>query len=133
MAFILPERLQQGIQESLPVIPNNGNPGGANNMPAAAQEQQAAPPDPYAWLQPSPYMNNVQDLLAKYSEYVDVLYSEMTQPQEKGMYNQVVRDGNFHVQPVDDTGLPLGSNAYTYPVPNDLNESPLRLPLLPGE
>ena len=130
MAYILPERLQQGIQESLPVLPNNGNPGGANNMPAAEQSQQAAPPDPYAWLQPSPYMQTVTEMLAN-SSILEQLLSEIENPQEKQLYNQVVRDGNFHIMPLNDSGLPLGSNAYTYPVGNDLNESPLRLPILP--
>ena len=130
MAYILPQSLQQGIQESLPVIPNNGNPGGANNMPAAEQSQQAAPPDPYAWLQPSPYMQTVTEMLAN-SSVLEQLLSEIENSQEKQLYNQVVRDGNFHIMPLNDSGLPLGSNAYTYPVGNDLNESPLRLPILP--
>ena len=130
MAYILPQSLQQGIQESLPVIPNNGNPGGANNMPAAEQSQQAAPPDPYAWLQPSPYMQTVTEMLAN-SSVLEQLLSEIENPQEKQLYNQVVRDGNFHIMPLNDSGLPLGSNAYTYPVGNGLNESPLRLPILP--
>ena len=130
MAYILPQSLQQGIQESLPVIPNNGNPGGANNMPAEEQSQQAAPPDPYAWLQPSPYMQKVTEMLAN-SSVLEQLLSEIENPQEKQLYNQVVRDGNFHIMPLNDSGLPLGSNAYTYPVGNDLNESPLRLPILP--
>lgn len=59
--------MQRNAQEALPVMPNNGNPGGAYNMPAQApQEQQPAPPppDPYAFLKPSPYMDGVRAILA---------------------------------------------------------------------
>lgn len=59
--------MQQVGQERLPVMPNNGNPGGANNMP---QTQQPAAPQPaaptgmdrYAWLKPSPAMSNLRAL-----------------------------------------------------------------------
>jgi hypothetical protein len=132
VAYILPQSLQQGIQESLPVLPNNGNPAGANNMPAAEQSQQAAPPDPYAWLKPSKYMDQVTEMLAN-SDVLEQLLQEVENPQQGQLYNQVVRKGNFHVQPLNDFGLPLGNNDYTYPVGNDLNESPLRTPILPGE
>ena len=50
--------MQVNVQTGLPVIPNNGNPAGAYNMPqhlGGAMPAQAAP-DPYAWLQPSPAM-----------------------------------------------------------------------------
>lgn len=132
MAYILPERLQQGIQESLPVIPNNGNPGGANNMPASPQGEQAAPPDPYAWLKPSPYMEKVTEMLAD-SSVLEQLLHDIENPEQGQLYNQVVRQGNFHIQPLNDFGLPLGNNDYTYPVGNSLDESPLRTPILPGE
>ena len=132
MAYILPQSLQQGIQESLPVIPNNGNPGGANNMPAEEQSQQAAPPDPYAWLKPSPYMDSVTEMLAN-SDVLEQLLQEIENPEQGQLYNQVVREGDFHIQPLNDFGLPLGNNAPTFRVPNSLNDSPLRTPILPGE
>lgn len=47
--------IQQNAQAALPVIPNNGNPGGAHNMPQ----------DRFAWLQPSEAMVNVQKFLAE--------------------------------------------------------------------
>lgn len=54
--------MQVNAQHRLPVTPNNGNPAGAYNMPHA-QEQAQQPADPYAWLQPSPFMNSlVEDL-----------------------------------------------------------------------
>lgn len=56
--------MQANIQGELPVIPNNGNPGGAHNMPHMAQQEQVqAPPDPYAWLKPSPFMDTAKQLL----------------------------------------------------------------------
>lgn len=133
MSVILPQSLQEGIQTSLPIIPNNGNPGGANNMPAAEQEQAAQPPDPYAWLQPSPFMADIGTMLKQQSEYVDRLWEQMNNPQDQNKFNPVVRDGQWHYMPLNDFGLPLGSNAPTWPMVNELEESPQRLPVLPGE
>lgn len=130
MAYILPQSLQQGIQESLPVIPNNGNPAGANNMPASSQEEQATPPDPYAWLQPSPYMQKVTEMLAN-SSVLENLLQEIENPSEQQFYNPVVRDGQFHTMPINDYGLPLGSNAYTYPHRDWRTTSPQYMPVLP--
>lgn len=132
MSVILPERLQQGIQESLPVIPNNGNPNGANNMPAAQQSQQAAP-DPYAWLQPSPFMEEVGSMLADYSDYVDRLVESTINPQSEQLFNPVVRNGNWHVQPLNDMQLPLNGRDMTVPMPDALEAAPQYAPILPGE
>jgi hypothetical protein len=61
--------MQANAQGALPVLPNNGNPGGAYNMPHAAADQQAQPPapDPYAWLQPSPFMQSASQMLEQMS------------------------------------------------------------------
>ena len=68
--------MQQVVQEGLPVIPNNGNPGGAYNMPHAPQlpgqpQPVVAQPmtqpqlsDRYPWLRPTQSMDNVRNLLA---------------------------------------------------------------------
>ena len=130
MAYILPERLQQGIQESLPVIPNNGNPGGANNMPAEEQSQQAAPPDPYAWLKPSPYMDKVTEMLAN-SDMLEKLLQDIENPSEQQLYNTVVRDGEWHTMPINDYGIPVGSNVFTYPQIQPLRQAPQYVPILP--
>lgn len=55
-------QMQQTAQANVPVISNNGNPNGANNMPAMT----ALPPVTSAvpWMQPSPYMENIQQMLA---------------------------------------------------------------------
>ena len=126
MAVILPQALQQGIQESLPIIPNNGNPGGANNMPASAPAEQAPAPDPYAWLQPSPHMDSVGKMLEQYSQYVDTLYEDLNNPQNKELFNPVIRNGQWHYQPLNDFGLPLGNNDPTFPMRQEV-------PILPGE
>lgn len=75
--------MQANAQQALPVIPNNGNPMGANNMPAARGSilpQQPtggydssgiipanAKPSPMAerfpWLRPSASMDNVRQFL----------------------------------------------------------------------
>lgn len=74
--------MQRNAQEALPIIPNNGNPGGANNMPRAAappmsvplpaQQRAPAPPmaapqqpveDKWGWLKASPAMSNVRKML----------------------------------------------------------------------
>lgn len=61
--------MQQNAQAALPVIPNNGNPNGANNMPAAAGAPAVAGggggADKYPWLQPSDSMNTLQRLLSR--------------------------------------------------------------------
>lgn len=62
-------RMQSNAQAALPVSPNNGNPGGAYNMPHGGQQAQpAAPSDPWPWLQPSPFMQSLQQDLASRSE-----------------------------------------------------------------
>ena len=130
MAYILPQSLQQGIQESLPVIPNNGNPGGANNMPAEEQSQQAAPPDPYAWLKPSPYMDKVTEMLAN-SDMLEKLLQDIENPSEQQLYNPDERDGEWHTMPINDYGIPVGSNVFTYPQIQPLRQAPQYVPILP--
>ena len=58
--------MQRNAQASLPVIPNNGNPAGAYNMPHSKEgAASAAPSGPdLSWLQPSSHMQNVQSRLA---------------------------------------------------------------------
>lgn len=62
--------IQPDAQAALPVIPNNGNPRGAFNMPARDATEAAVTRPPavqkdFSWLQPSQYMRNVQDMLAQ--------------------------------------------------------------------
>lgn len=58
--------LQANAQANLPVIPNNGNPGGAHNMPHSGQEgaAPAAPSYPYPWMAPSQHMENIKRRIA---------------------------------------------------------------------
>ena len=48
--------MQRNTQQANPVIPNNGNPGGANNMPQQTQEPEKPSGPDLSWLQPSPAM-----------------------------------------------------------------------------
>lgn len=48
--------MQRNTQQANPVIPNNGNPGGANNMPQQTQEPEKPSGPDLSWLQPSPTM-----------------------------------------------------------------------------
>lgn len=61
--------MQQNAQAALPVIPNNGNPHGANNMPdnpegpvGAAVSSSPYFPD---WMKPSPSMDLIYKMLAQ--------------------------------------------------------------------
>lgn len=61
--------MQQNAQAALPVIPNNGNPQGANNMPTSQPTQLpvVAGPRPtehyYPWMAPSPAFGTIQGRL----------------------------------------------------------------------
>lgn len=63
--------MQQNAQSALPVIPNNGNPAGAHNMPqqqaygsVATARPEVASPYFYPWLGPSPYMESIKSRLS---------------------------------------------------------------------
>lgn len=57
--------VRSNAQTSLPFIPNNGNPNGANNMRSAMPEDTQTLNGRYSWLQPSPHMNAVTEMLNK--------------------------------------------------------------------
>lgn len=58
--------VQQDAQAAVPVIPNNGNPNGAYNMPSAQGQEPASPAGPdLSWLQPSQQMQGITELLNK--------------------------------------------------------------------
>lgn len=72
--------LQQNAQAALPVIPNNGNPGGAYNMqPARMGEPTPTGPD-LSWLAPSPYMTNVQNTITAMQQRI-AQQQQQVQPQ----------------------------------------------------
>lgn len=100
--------IQPNAQAGLPVMPNNGNPGGVYNMPAQAQQVANAAPSVaavkpgYEWLLPSPAMNTVQAILQRQKEML-----EQAPPNMSGKYNTMVRDGEFVDEMLDESGLPL--------------------------
>lgn len=99
--------VQQGIQSQLPVIPNNGNPGGAYNMPqqvASIAPQQQVQQNPLQWVEPSEYMTNVKQMLADQAER---LIQNTQHPTTQGRFTPVTKEGEFFIMPMDDYGLPL--------------------------
>lgn len=75
--------MQQDAQAALPVIPNNGNPGGVYNAP---QTGGVVPPQPvpiqqtggnqapqhfYPWMRPSPHMDAIRQMLGQRMQTVD--------------------------------------------------------------
>lgn len=141
MAVILPQSMQSDLQSSLPIVPNNGNPAGAHNMPQAEQTggaASAAPSDPYEWLKPSRYMDEVNALLGQQDAMLEQSLFELKNPQANQMYNLQVNDGQFDVVPLNDYGMTIGATAYddvplTYPLPNEAITVPQYLPILPGD
>lgn len=138
MAVILPQSMQEDIQSSLPITPNNGNPAGAYNMASAAPQQQQVPNDPYAWLQPSPYMELVNEVISNGKSAIEVMaMSSLFTPSidSKG-FNILVKDGNYKMQPVDEYGLAIPSDegpTYEWELPSGYDGMPQYSPILPGE
>ena len=125
MAVVLPQSIQSDVQSALPVIPNNGNPAGAYNMPQAGQQEQAAPVnDPFAWLKPSVYMEEVKTRLANWDQEVQAGIERIMMPQERGLYNPVLNAQGQGYVPVTDDGLPIMTTQYKQAV---------NAPIIPGE
>jgi hypothetical protein len=118
--------IQQNIQGQLPVIPNNGNPAGAYNMPQMASVGAAppvAPPNPYQWVEPSQSMVNVRQMLAKQAERIAF---EAEHPTNNTGFNLITRPDGFNLMPVDDTGLPLSRQVPIVPLrtQQQINQNP---------
>lgn len=99
--------MQANAQASLPVIPNNGNPNGAYNAPRAAQgtmlDRQR--PKHYSWLDPSPAMQQLTQMLGDRQQYLNTRLGEIRQ------------------QPLPQPNMPL-------PVPQP-QQMPQQLPTMP--
>ena len=110
--------LQENAQGNLPVIPNNGNPGGAYNMASAEPEGQMPSPqvNPLAWLQPSEYMTNVKQILEQQAAKLTA------PPQTKQSYDLITDQRGFFASPTDDYGIPVMPDSVGYPI----EEAPLR-------
>jgi hypothetical protein len=124
--------IQQNIQGQLPVIPNNGNPAGAYNMPQVASvgaPQQVAPPNPYQWVEPSQSMTNVREMLAKQAER---LAFETEHPTNNTGFNLITRPDGFNLMPIDDNGLPLSRQVPIVPLrtQQQIQQNP-NAPILP--
>lgn len=75
--------MQANAQAALPVMPNNGNPGGAHNMPQQNGAAPAAPTGPdLSWLKASPAMEQLRASSAQRQKFLDGrLASIRQQPQ----------------------------------------------------
>lgn len=116
--------LQSNAQDALPVIPNNGNPGGANNMPqnnqvASTDNTPPPPPNPYQWLEPSPAVASTNKLL-----------EEMAAKLRRDMYNESLSESKYRLIPHADgsTEAQLLTNDGSEFDPYNLNNM---LPLIP--
>lgn len=108
--------IQQDIQGQMPVIPNNGNPGGAYNMPqqvASIAPQQQVQQNPLQWVEPSESMTNIRQLLA---DQADRLIQNISHPTTKGRFAPYVKDGEFFIMPLDDHDLPLSPEVPIVPM-----------------
>lgn len=132
MAVVLPQSIQSDVQSALPVIPNNGNPGGAYNMPhsPAEQQQQVAAPDPFAWLKPSSYMEEVKNRLANWDQEVQEGIERIMLPQENGYYNPAVGPYGTGFVPVTDDGLPIMTNQHRQATGIPFAEEDPNIPLI---
>lgn len=89
--------MQVNAQGALPVIPNNGNPGGAHNMPQGTQVASVTPPpNPYQWLEPSPAMQSTQQMLSEQAEQI-----------KKGLYNEQLSEMKYRMMPKADGSTPI--------------------------
>lgn len=103
--------IQQDIQGQLPVIPNNGNPGGAYNMPqqvaSTGPVPQQAPANPLAWVEPSEYMTNIKQLLQQ--QMMD-LSNTRQQAYDTGPANVGFHNGQLGQPLTDAQGIPVDSD-----------------------
>jgi hypothetical protein len=126
--------MQQQAQSNLPVIPNNGNPNGVYNNPRAAQPNELpmrrrfSGEHMYPWLNPSPSMGNIWELLSKplippRMGFGNETMTPMPQPEQKPIPDPRVGFGNETMTPI------------TKPVPNPTmgfgNETMVPLPQRP--
>lgn len=99
--------MQANAQASLPVIPNNGNPGGAYNAPRPVNPGggMARKAQDFSWLEPSPAMQQLTQMLGDRQQYLNTRLGEIRQ------------------QPLPQPNMPL-------PVPQP-QQMPQQLPTMP--
>ena len=71
--------MQRNTQQANPVIPNNGNPGGANNMPQQTQEPEKPSGPDLSWLQPSPAMQSLTQYMPQRQSQLDQVLQQIRQ------------------------------------------------------
>lgn len=125
--------MQVNAQAALPIIPNNGNPAGAYNMPA--QAQPAAPMAPVgpdlSWLQPSQSMTMFQQGMQQRQQQLDMQRQQMYAPVQPTPVQPIAQ---APVMPVMPQGTMLPS-APVLPQPNPAmrqQESSIVQPVMPN-
>ena len=123
--------MQANTQAQLPVIPNNGNPGGAYNMASAEPATAGLPsnPNPLAWMEPSEYMMNIKQLLAMQAQ-------DLAQPKTDNMnYNIMATPQGFNLQPLDDNQMQLDETLPSLPMSNpySVQDPNTGLPVMPAQ
>lgn len=82
--------MQANAQTALPVMPNNGNPGGVYNTPAPVAQQPQVPPvvaprNDYSWLKASPAMDVVRSMLKPTAPPAQQLQQQVAVPQQNNI------------------------------------------------
>lgn len=75
------QSMQANAQANLPVIPNNGNPNGAYNMPRTPPTRTVPTPKPaqFSWLEPSPAMQQLQETMQQRQQYLNAMLGQIRQ------------------------------------------------------
>lgn len=106
--------VQQSIQSQLPVVPNNGNPGGAYNMQQVASAEPVptnfrTSPNPFQWVEPSEYMENIRYILDR---QMKELADPVQQAYNKGNLIPSFNNGQMGYIATDDTGVPVAEESF---------------------
>lgn len=112
MAYL--PNIQENAQAALPVIPNNGNPGGVYNMPQLASAEtpkQQQQNDTLAWMNPSPYMENINQLLQRQAQ--DIV-DQKNNPYKKEQFQVVPTGEGWMFRPINDYDLPISRDNIHY-------------------
>lgn len=75
------QSMQANAQANLPVIPNNGNPNGAYNMPRTPSTRTVPTQKPaqFSWLEPSPAMQQLQETMQQRQQYLNAMLGQIRQ------------------------------------------------------
>lgn len=104
--------MQQNAQAAVPVIPNNGNPAGAYNMPQTGQTPPTPTGPDLSWLQPSTAMQEVNATLQALQKNIDATRQQAGVPaqvaaQQQQMQLPVIPQMNAYSNATTPSGVVL--------------------------